>query len=200
MTESSRVHIASCRDDAEATLVRAVLTAHDIPVYIKGQHHAAAFGLGAAVISLDVWVARDDAEAAAALIHELREGGEAQLADDEIPIDDTAERSDETADGVLVTSGDDTLARVGRRKRIALALLIGVLVSHGTAHLSTRAWKRGIALAAIQIVGWFRLGAGDASLGTALVAGAIVVDVIGAIWEIGRTTSAVPTARALIRS
>ena len=190
MTADRRVRIATCRDSAEAAVIRAVLTGHDIVVHISGEHHAAMVGMGAAAIALDVWVDRDDAEDAAALIAELREGGAAALADDEIPADDTAERADEVSpDGALVRSPVDTLARVGRNKRMVGAALLGLMLQHGTAHLSARAWKRGITLAAVQIVGWRHFAAGNVVVASALIAGAVVTDVVGALWEITRTTS-----------
>ncbi|MBK9030225.1 MAG: DUF2007 domain-containing protein [Myxococcales bacterium] len=196
-----RVRIATCRDSAEAALVRAVLTAHDVAVYIGGEHHAAMVGLGAAAISIDVWVDRDDADDALELIRELREGGEGALADDEIPADDTAPRADEVEPGgALVRSPVDTLTRLGRNKRVLLAALVGLTLQHGTAHLSARAWKRGLGLAAIQVVGWRHLAAGNLRLAAGLVVGAIVADLVGAFWQIVRTTGvggdALPAARA----
>ncbi len=190
MTADRRVRIATCRDNAEAAVIRAVLTGHDIVVHISGEHHAAMVGMGAAAIALDVWVDRDDAEDAAALIAELREGGAAALADDEIPADDTAERADEVSPGgALVRAPVDTLARVGRNKRLVGAALIGLMLQHGTAHLSTRAWKRGIALAAVQILGWRHFAAGNVVIASALIAGAVVTDIVGALWEIVRTSA-----------
>lgn len=189
MSEDRRVRIASCNDAAEAAVVRAALDGHGIDVFISGEHRALVAGLGAVAISIDVWVDRDDAAEATELIRELREGGAAALADDEIPADDTAERADEVSpDGALVRSPVDTLARVGRNKRLVGATLIGLMLQHGTAHLSARAWKRGIALAAVQIVGWRHLAAGNVVLATALVVGAVATDVVGALWEIVRTT------------
>ena len=191
------MRIGDCRDSAEAALVRAVMDAHGIDVYISGEHHAAMVGLGASAIDQAIWVPAGDADEARALLRELREGGEAALADDEIPADDASVRDDEVAPGgALVVSGEDTLARLGRRNRIALALLVGLTVGHGTAHMSTRAWMRGFTLAAIQIVGWFRLGT-NVALGVALVLGAIAADLAGALWEILRSPATVPRARAL---
>lgn len=199
MTADRRVRIATCRDSAEAAVIRSVLTGHDIVVHISGEHHAAMVGMGAATIALDVWVDRDDAEDAAALIAELRDGGAAALADDEIPADDTAERADLVSpDGALVRSPVDTLTRVGRNKRMVGAALVGLMLQHGTAHLSARAWKRGITLAAVQIVGWRHFVAGNVVFATALVVGAVVTDVVGALWEIARTTTVaaeLPAAR-----
>jgi Putative prokaryotic signal transducing protein len=190
-----RIRIAVCRDSAEAALVRAVLSGHDIAVYVSGDH-SNLLGLGAAAISRDCWVPRADADEARALIQELREGGPAALADGEIPVDDTAEREDEVSPGgALVTSGDDTLARLGKRNRIVLAVMVGMTLGHGTAHMSARAWKRGITLAAIEIVGWRHLAHGNTAIAGALVLGAIVVDLAGAVVTIMRTAATIPSAR-----
>lgn len=200
--DAQRVRIGQCRDVAEAAVVRAALTAHGIGVFIAGEHRALVAGLAMDVIGLDVWVDRDDAEEAAALIAELREGGAAALADDEIPADDTAPRADdETPGGAVVRSGDDTLTRLGRTRRTIAAVMVGLFLQHGTAHLSTRAWKRGIALGAVQIVGWMHLAAGNVVQGSVMVIGAVASDVIGALIEIARTSrpaasAALPPARA----
>lgn len=192
--------VAICRDGGEAALVRSVLTAHGIHVHISGEHHAAMVGLGAAAIRMDVTVARADAEEAIALIAELREGSAAALADGEIPPDDDSERDDEASPGgPLVVSGPDTLTRLGTRKRMALAVLVGLTLMHGTAHFSARAWKRGIVCAAVQVLSWRYFFAGHGKTGAALMAVAIAADVIGALFVLARTEppAGVPAARAL---
>lgn len=202
MTEDRRIRIGQCHDAAEAAVVRAALSAHGIDAFIAGEHRALVAGLAMDVIALDVWVDRDDAEEAAALIRELREGGAAALAEDEIPADDTAPRQDEVAPGgAVVRSGDDTLTRLGRTRRTVAAVVVGLFLQHGTAHLSTRAWKRGIALGAVQIVGWMHLAAGNLVQGSIMVIGAVATDVVGALVEIARTSrppasAALPAARA----
>jgi hypothetical protein len=194
--QSSQVVVATCRDSAEAALVRAVLTGHDIPVYISGENHAAMVGMGAAAITQAVYVPRDHAEQARALIEEMREGGEAQLADDEVPADDTAEREElVTDDGALVEPATDTLTRLGKRKRVGLAVLVGLSLGHGTAHMSTRAWKRGFVLALSQVAGWWTMAAGDLKLGTAVVLTTMGMDIVGAIAHIVQTDSPLPRAR-----
>lgn len=176
------------------------MSAHDISVHISGENHAAMVGMGAVAFDQVIWVATEDAEEARALLRELREGGEGALADDEVPSDDdTADRDDEAPGGALVTSGTDTLTRLGARKRIALALLAGLCLTFGTAHLSTRAWKRGIALAAMELVGWMRYAAGQTTLGGALIGAAIVLDVVGAIWHVTRPPRSIAPAIALRR-
>jgi len=194
---AARVRIGSARDAAEAALVRAVLTAHDLHVHISGEHHAALVGLGQSAIEQVIWVDAEVADEATALLRELREGGEAVLADGEVPDDDASERSDEAEPGgALITTGADTLTRLGATKRLALAILLGLTLTLGTAHLSTRAWKRGLALAAIELVGWFRAAAGQTHLGAALIGGAILADIIGASWQI--TRPAAPIAAAIV--
>ncbi|MEZ4404152.1 MAG: DUF2007 domain-containing protein [Kofleriaceae bacterium] len=193
-----RVRVASCKDDAEAAMVQAVLSAHGIAVHVSGANHAALFGLGAAAIDLAVWVDRADAETAAALIREMREGGEAALADGEIPADDDTpaeQRAD--VEPALVARADDALLRLGRTKRLVMAVLAGGTLQHGTAHMSTRAWKRGITLATVQGVGWWHLAAGNLATGLAMVIGAVATDLTGAAWEIVRTSRpSLPVARA----
>lgn len=190
------MRIATCRDSAEAAVIRAALTSNDIHVFINGEHAAPMFGLGASAVSLDVWVDREEVEEALALIRELREGGTAGLADDEIPEDDTAERDEElTADGAVVSAADDTLTRLGQRKRMVLAVLVGLFMGHGTAHMSTRAWKRGLVLAAAQIAGWVQLGHGKTKLAVAMVVATMAMDIVGALLEIAQTSSPLPVAK-----
>ena len=177
--------------------MRAVLTAHGIRVHISGENHAAMVGLGASAITQAVWVPREDAEAASALITEMREGGVTALADDEVPEDDTAERDETlTDDGAVVTPAQDTLGSLGKRKRIILAVLVGCFLGHGTAHMSARAWKRGFLLAGLQIYGWVMLASGKRHLGVAIVLATMAMDVLGAIIEIAQSSPAsLPTAR-----
>ena len=200
MNEDRRVRIGNCRDAAEAAVIRSVLSSHGIAVHITDGSAAAAAGLGNTGIPINVWVDRDEVEEATALIQELREGGEAVLVDGEIPADDTAERLDDAPAGTqLEPAPTDTLLRLGRGKRMVGAVLLGLMFQHGTAHLSTRAWKRGLSLAAVQIVGWRHLLAGNLALGTGMVVAAVVCDVIGSLWEINRRTDTRgPVARARV--
>jgi hypothetical protein len=59
----------------------------------------------------------------------------------------------------------------------------------------TRAWRRGFALAAVQVLGFVQAVQGRA-LGGTLFAGAILTDLIGALWRV-RTSprSTLPEAR-----
>ena len=87
--------IGRCLHSTEAALVRAVMSAHGIPVHISGEHHAAMLGIGGGAIDQVIFVPQAHAEEARSLLDELRHGGEAILADDEIPADDVAARVEE---------------------------------------------------------------------------------------------------------
>lgn len=204
VSETSRVRIASCRDHAEAALIESVLRGHGLHVFVNGQHGAPMFGL-AAHLALDVWVDSDEAEEALALIRELREGGEGGLRDDEQPVDDVgepvedagAERratdDDDHGDAhALAVTGDDTLARLGRRTRMLLAVALGLFIGHGTAHMSARAWKRGFVLAGVQVFGWRTLLTGNVRGGAAIVVATIAMDIIGALVHLSQTLPAEP--------
>ena len=176
--------------------MRAVLTGHDIPVHISGENQAAMVGLGGSGIAQVVWVPREHADEARALIEEMRVGGEAELADDEIPDDDTAEREEVVgSEAVLVSPGADAITKLNKRNRMFLALATGTIVGHGTAHMSARAWKRGFVLAATQVVGWWTLFVRDARTGAALVLVTMMIDIIGALLLIAQSDSPLPTAK-----
>jgi hypothetical protein len=182
----SRVRVATCHDPAEAALVRSMLSAHGVEVVIAGEHHAGMLGmLGGQVIAMDVWVAREDAEEATGLIRELREGAAEPLPDD-----------DDGEGDAIVASANDTHQQIEHRRGVGIALLLACCVTFGTAHMYTRAWLRGITLAAIEIVSFAQLGA-NPPLGAALFFGAIVTDATGAIIRVRRSRrSAVPVATA----
>jgi hypothetical protein len=196
VSESSRVRIATCRDHAEAAVITSALRSHGIHVFVNGEASATMFSWAAAAIALDVWVDRDEADEALALIRELREGGEAQLADDVQPADDTgapvdeleaAEAAAEAEERALAAGEPDTLTRLGKRKRTALALAVGLFIGHGTAHMSARAWKRGLVLAAVQVLGWRTLFTGNPQAGAAIVVATIAMDLVGALLHIAQT-------------
>ncbi len=200
----SRVRVATCHDPAEAALVRSMLSAHGVDVMIAGEHHAGMLGmLGGAVISMDVWVASADAEEAVGLIRELREGAAEPLADDEAPAED-ASYEGEGADGddgsaLVVHSAQDTLETIERRRGIGIALLLACCVTFGTAHMYTRAWLRGLALAALELASFAQL-ADNPPLGATMFFSAIAFDATGAIVRVRRgNRAAVPVARARLR-
>ena len=204
---SGRVRIGTCSNPADAALVRSVFAAHEIDVVIGAEHHASLLGpLGGAFLSLDIWVAEVDAEEAAALLHDLRERGAEATPDGE---DEDHEEDGDAAEG---SAGDDagqpTPAppapsapseslrwRLDRRRRTGVVLLLGTFITFGTAHMFTRAWMRGIALAGLEILGFRYLAAGN-SLGGAMVLSAIIYDLSGAIWRVRMAPrTSLPVAR-----
>jgi hypothetical protein len=206
---STNVPVGNCRDIADAALVRAVLTAHEIPVHISGENQAAVIGAGSSAIVQTIWVPQEHVAEARELIEEMRSGGDHALADDEIPEDDTAEREEpETEAGAVVSSvdgpptagGADTVSRLRRRDRITLAIAAGMIVSFGTAHMSARAWKRGFVLAAFSLFGWWTLFARDPKLGGAIVVATVAVDIVGAITIILQSDPPLPKAQVRKRS
>jgi hypothetical protein len=92
-------------------------------------------------------------------------------------------------------AADSVRVRTDRRRRTGIVLLLGCLVTFGTAHMFTRAWRRGFALAAIQALGFVQTVQGHA-LGGMFFGGAILTDLIGALWRV-RTAprSRLPAAR-----
>src|SRR5262245_39573718 len=70
----NRVRIGTCSGPAEAAFVRSVFDAHELPVIINGEMHASTMGGLAGFVRLDILVSEDDAEEAAALLHDIRAG------------------------------------------------------------------------------------------------------------------------------
>jgi hypothetical protein len=202
--EPARIRIASARDNAEAALIRSILGAHGIKAVVSGEQHASMLGgLAGPMISLDVWVDREDGAHAAELIEQLRSGTPA-------PDDDEDDEDDD--EPTPVTELDPHDADLGRedpddrdrpiqhwgiesRRRTGVVLLLACCVTFGTAHLYTRAWMRGFALAAIEIVGLRQIGA-HTGIGAAMVAGAVAADLIGAMIRVRRQVrdARLPTA------
>jgi Putative prokaryotic signal transducing protein len=77
------------------------------------------------------------------------------------------------------TTGFDT-----RRRRTGAVLLLSVLLGFGTAHMSTGAWGRGVAIAALNVAGFAYVAIGQASLGGWLLFGARFADMFGALWRV----------------
>jgi hypothetical protein len=197
MSDQRTVRVATCHDPAEAMMIRSVLDAHGIDAMIPGEG-APSVATAAVGFRTHVFVDREDAETAAALIAELREGG-AQIVHeegegDEGAGDDAEDGEDGDADRALATS--DVAVAVDRRKRLGATVLLALVISFGTAHMSTGAWKRGFALAAVEIVGIRHLAVGH-RWGIALVLGAVLVDLVGAIVRVRKrgAPSNLPTAR-----
>jgi hypothetical protein len=194
-----------------------MFSARGIPVVVGAENHSSMLGgLGGSFLSLDIWVAEDDAEEAIALLRDVRDPA-AGWHDDL----DEADADDPEAHGELAPDGDETsfstsqadasaaLAaaaspddardafhlRIDRRRRTGIALLLGCCITFGTAHMFTRAWLRGIALGALELMGILRVAAGERG-GTLAIVGAVAVDVIGAVWRVWtQPRPALPEAR-----
>ena len=189
---SGRVRIGTCADPADAALIRSMFTARGIGVVIGAEHHASLLGpIGGAFLSLDIWVAAEDAEEAAALLRDLREGHATGAEDEAAP-------PDGEASAAPPDEYDDELAyerriRIEQRRRAGLAILLGCFVTFGTAHMVTGAWARGLVLAATEVAGIRYLALGE-KFGTAIILAAVIADLTGALWRL-RTQRTLPTAR-----
>ena len=130
---------------------------------------------------------------ATALLHDLRErdeGATAGAADDDDEYD-----GDESGESWREAPIATVNQRVDQRRRTAVALILGCCITFGTAHMFTGAWLRGVALAAVELVGIFQVGAGH-TLGGAAAVAAVVVDICGAICRIRATRrTTLPVAR-----
>lgn len=195
-----------------------MFSARGIPVVVGAENHSSMLGgLGGSFLSLDIWVAGDVAEEATALLRDVRDP-DAGWHDD---LDEAGEDDREAEQGELAPDGDETsfstsqadaaaaLAataspddardafhlRIDRRRRTGIALLLGCCITFGTAHMFTRAWLRGIALGALELMGILRVAAGERG-GTLAIVGAVAVDVIGAVWRVWtQPRPALPEAR-----
>jgi hypothetical protein len=188
-----------------------MFSAHGIAVAIGAEHHASLLGpMGGSFLSLDISVDEEDREEAVALLRDFREGngskGTSEIGDDGVA--SAAEAGDEVAaeragDAARSSEGDASLddpgssveLRIDRRRQTGAVLLLGCIVTFGTAHMFTRAWLRGIALAAIEVVGIMHLWAGHA-IGGGVIAAAIVADLVGALRRVWtKPPPALPVAR-----
>ena len=186
MAERVKLQIATCRDGAEAALVRAMLEGHGIHAHVAGEHHASMLGgLGGVLVPLHVWVDAEDAEPAAELIRAMRE--------DEVDVEPG--EVDPEVDDELDAAADPREA-IDARRKTGIVLLLSCVVTLGTGHVYAGAWVRGLVLAAIEIYGFSVVGQ-DAQLGFALIAGAVVVDAVGATLRVRRLRERVPRARLL---
>jgi hypothetical protein len=178
-----RVRIGTCSGPADAAFVRSAFDAHDIPIVINAEQHASVLGgLGGAFVPLHIYVDDQYAEDAAALLADLRGHGERdpeQAGEDE---EDAAEEAGEQAGGEAEGSTPVDL-QVERRRRTAIALLLGCCLTFGTAHMSTGAWLRGMALLGLEVLAFRYMVHGNMDLGTVLLVACVATDVIGAIWR-----------------
>lgn len=196
----NRVRIGTCSGPAEAAFVRSVFDAHGLPVVINGEMHAGALGGLGGFVRLDILVAGEDAEEARELLRDIRAGDHA-LAEGAEPVAEADGDAHADAHGVwdaapvsaepsaraeatpvppvfAPTTGYDT-----RRRRTGVALLLTVMPGFGTAHMSTGAWGRGIALALINAAGIGML-ASDVRVAGWILFGARLADMFGALWRI----------------
>jgi hypothetical protein len=183
-----RVRIGTCSGPADAALVRAAFAAHDIHVVIGAEQHAGMLGgLGGSFLSLDIWVDDQDAEEAIALLRDVRGEGP----------DDAAEHAAEEPLPEDWNDEDDAAPveqRIARRRGIGLVLLLGCCITFGTGHIATGAWGRGIALGVLEVLG-FNTMRTDPALGGAMVGGAILLDLIGAMIRVHSRKPELPEAR-----
>jgi hypothetical protein len=189
-----------------------MFSARGIPVVVGAEHHSSMLGgLGGGFLSLDIWVVEEDSEEATALLRDVREPvapHDGELADDELAADpvldgDETSFSTSQADAAAAlapaSSADDTQDSfhlfIERRRRTGIALLLGCCITFGTAHMFTRAWLRGLALAGLELLGILKLAAGE-RVGTLAIVSAVAVDVIGAVWRVWtQDRPALPEAR-----
>jgi hypothetical protein len=185
-----RVRIGTCSDPADAAVVRSVFDAHEIPIVINAEQHASVLGgLGGAFVPLHIYVNDEYAEEAAALLADMRRDDESdpERAGDEARAGDDA--GDEAGDAAGDTASDEPRdepaveLQVERRRRTAIALLLGCCVTFGTAHMSTGAWLRGMAIAGLEALAIKYMVAGNMDLGTLILVACVATDVIGGIWR-----------------
>lgn len=197
---SDRVRIGTCANPADAALVRSVFAAFGLDVLIAAEHHASLLGgVGSNFLSLDIWVDAADADEASALLRDLRENGAHDTGEsdaDGAGSGDDPEAAGPDADGLDdVCAPDEVRLRTLRRRRAGVAMLLGCCVTFGSAHMVTGAWKRGFALAMLEIFGFLQIMHGG-TLGSLPVIAAIVADLIGAFALIRDAHQpTIPTAR-----
>lgn len=188
---SGRVRIGTCANPADAAFVRSMFAARGIAVVIAAEHHASLLGaIGSGFLSLDIWVAAEDAEEAAALLRDLRESDAGAAATD-------CASDGDPADGCDTDDDFDVQAYTERRRRTGLAILLACFVTFGTGHMVTGAWLRGVVLAAIETIG-IRLLVHGNRIGSALIVATVAADLIGALWRL-RAASPPPLPVARIR-
>ena len=167
--------------------LRSMFAARGIAIVVGAEHHASLFGaMNNSFLSLDIWVDADDSEDAIALLRDLRERGAPSGTAEPALVDD-----DDDDD----VPGDSMHVQLERRRRTAAVLLTGLFLTFGTAHMFTRAWLRGLALAALQIAGIVELVHHHAA-GGAAVATAVLTDLMGAMWRVrGDREAQLPAAQ-----
>ncbi|MCX5747572.1 MAG: DUF2007 domain-containing protein [Proteobacteria bacterium] len=179
------MRIGVCSGPADAALVRSAFSAHDLHVVIGAEQHANLLGgLGGGFLRLDIWVDDEDADEATALLADLRG---ATPDDTAFPPDDSDEPPDDVDDHEL----DNRLAL---RRGTGIAVLTSLIITFGTGHMFTGAWKRGLTLAGLEGLGIWYLAHGVAA-GGLLVGGSIFLDLCGALMRLRSPKPTIPTAR-----
>jgi len=193
-----------------------MFAAHGIAAVVGAEHHAGMLGgLGGGFLSLDIWVDGEDQDEAVALLRDFRQRDDGQTDEDEDDDDAFDGEGDAAFDAAARDAADaagdaagtfgsrerspdpagSVQLRIERRRRTGIVLLLGCFLTFGTAHMFTRAWARGIALAGLEIFGFMNIG-DRGNLGGILVAGAILGDLIGALWRVRTAPGTVlPEAR-----
>jgi Putative prokaryotic signal transducing protein len=184
---SRTVAVTTCHSPAEAMMIQAVLSAHGIASVIPGAS-AASVTAAAVGFSSRVLVDAEVADEASALISELRGSGtEGQTPD----LDDVADEgpSDEPEVGLALT----------RRHRVGVTVCLSLMLTFGAGHLFHRAVGRGMVIAGLEAMGIRYLMAGH-RLGSMLVVGAVLLDLLGSVVLAGRDVvrrRSLPPARLL---
>lgn len=170
--------------------LRSMFTARGIAIVIGAEHHASLFGaMNNSFLSLDIWVDAEDGDEAIALLSDLRNRTPGGADGTESPDEDDEDDEDDQP-------GEPMHVQLERRRRTAVVLLLGLFFTFGTAHMYTRAWLRGLALAAIEIAGLWQIVHHHEAGGFAIMT-AVVVDVVGATWRVRASRNAqLPAAHA----
>ncbi len=195
------MRIGTCANPVDGAFVRSMFEARGVRCVIGGEHHAALLGpIQGAFLTLDIWVASEDAEEASALLRDLRETKVEDAPDPRAALDDD-ELADLDGDGEWVARAhaltaqaavderalqraergelDAMRGRAFRRRRA----IIGMLLPFGAGHLLSGAPLRGMLLAAIAILGFLHGVAGHL-VGWVAFAGVIAADLGGTAYRL----------------
>jgi hypothetical protein len=187
-----RVRIGSASNPADAAFLRSAFDAHDIPIVINAEEHANMLGgLGGALVPLHIYTDEEHAEGAAALLADIRSQEHE---------DDESENADDTDDDDASESARNIDVRLANKRKMGIAVILGLCVTFGTASLYTGAWIRGLILLVVEAVSFGFVWTAP-PLGFAMLFGAMTVDVVASIMTIrakNRTTpqAKLPEARA----
>jgi len=166
------VTVATAADAVEAGALREFLVDHGVFCYVQGERHNALLGPVAGIaIALNVMVPRGDAVRALELI-EAFHGAE--------PVEG---EWDQAADDAEQAADEGTASPPARRSNLGKdrgrAALLAIVPSFGFGHFYAGAFGRGSILATTELVGLALLLGGLQPLGAALLALAVVTDLLG---------------------